>query len=52
MLHNHNRWVVEFRQRFKRRIRVVQIVVGKLLALNLPRGGNARARAAIQVKRR
>jgi hypothetical protein len=39
MLHNHNRWVVEFRQRFKRRVSVVQIVVGKLLPLNLARGG-------------
>ena len=52
MLHNHNCRVIEFGQRFKRRIRIVQVIIGKLLALNLPRSGNARTRGAIQVERR
>ena len=52
VLHNHYRRISEFGKGFKGRIGVVQIGIGKLLALNLPRSGNPWPRAAIQVKRR
>jgi hypothetical protein len=48
VLHNHYRRISKFGKGFKGRIGVVQIVIGKLLALKLPRGGNPWPRAAIR----